>query len=252
MNIVGVQYIGTKPHKTDNVLGTSAVWKPEEVINFDGESAKAFAQYSSVFKVVESDPKGLIYTLKGKGNASQDVDALPFTNLDDMDKTSLLTFARYHFNVTLDGDGDEESLRADIGQLMKINTLNDAQAVSEDNALVDGGGVISLQVNEEEYQAYLHGVYELKLVPIEADGDDLETEIETETETETESEAEAEAEQGESDEAEQTLPELLDSLDKKDLIELANENKLDIPAAVKRTTNLKKIREFILAELEDK
>lgn len=222
-SIVGVKYIGAKESKSDNVAGTNAVWKSGEVLNFSSDIAKQLIAYTGVFEIADPDPNASTYI--GKVKQDKTADVVPFVNINAMDANALAIYARLNFNQTIDIAAPIQDLRNQVQNFMVQDNLDQLDA--EQKASKKQTQSISLDVDEAEYQAYLHGIVELKLVPVSeqltANEPDISAQIKSEIEVESETHVEAIKSENVDD---LELAELVAKMDKKSLLAFARQNKL--------------------------
>lgn len=249
-NITGIRYIGNKPVKTDNVANTGATWQPQEVVNFSSSIAALLLVHVGVFEMADVNPNGATFMGGGKKVGGRDQEPIAFANINDMDVKQLDAYSRLNFNRGIDLTANIEVSRNIVISYMTSATLDEeAERVIEQSAN-NGNKMIALEVGEAEYEAYLHGILELRLVPVKkpkADFAPIDVVLAEERAVligvaGKTPEAPASAAPTE---ALPTLPELLASLNKKDLITLAKENKI----GVSNTMTEEKLREKLLREL---
>lgn len=167
-NIVGIQYIGTKPSKTDNVANTGAVWTPRQVHNFSSAIAEKLLKHPSVFALAEISAEGATYMNDAPKASAPQKEPIAFVNINNMDSKALAAYARLNFNRTLDDKEKPEVLRTLVSKLMSNATLDEIQEElleQERKASTREVEFIGLEVSQEEYALYQTGDLVLKLVP---------------------------------------------------------------------------------------
>lgn len=169
-NIVGVRYIGSKQRKEDNVLNTGVFWVPGQVINFDAVSAATLAQHTGVWEITDVDHDAetkVVGIVKKAAGDPRKYEPQTFANVNAMDKEQLHAFARTTLLRQLP-DFETDKLREEVKSLLTLNFLDDQQAIAAKNKPEDKL-IISLHVSQEEFKAFESGELVLKLVPKQAE-----------------------------------------------------------------------------------
>jgi hypothetical protein len=263
-DLLGVRYIGTKPQKNDNVLDSGAIWKPNEVINFNEWAALKLIVHKQVWEIANVDHNARTIVVADK-KAKQDVrkhEPAMFSDVNSMDKEQLHKFARLNLLRQMPSDLSVDELRTQVKSLVTMQSIDDQLNIFESNQ--SGKFKLSIVVEEPEYEAYLHGILALKLVPVggdestlhdsdssEVSQDGLTEDMTADTDNVDEIESSTiteEPEEAENEEAVPTLSELLEKMDKESMIALASNMK------VKLTNELKKgddesLRIFLFSNL---
>jgi hypothetical protein len=173
-----------------------------------------------------------------------------YKDINSMTLESLKTFAKAEFSKSIDGDEtDVEKVRAQVlAYTRERNATDDFELKTKNEP-----NILSLQVNDSEYKAYLAGGLELKLVPTNVQLEPVQTDEpvnqaflgEDATEEATKEVAPVEVkEEAKTDEL-PTLPELLGKLDKSGLLKLAKENGVKVA----NTMTAEVLREKLLGAL---
>lgn len=161
-NIVGVQYVGGKQRKEDNILNSGAVWKQGEVINFNADAASKLAKYSDVWVLCDVDHDAETKVVGEVKKNPRQHEPQTFANVNAMDKEQLHTFVRTTLLKQLP-DMELDALRTEVKNLLTLSFLDDQEKIAKSNDTEYK--YIALQVTISEYEAYVNGSVELKLVP---------------------------------------------------------------------------------------
>lgn len=254
--IVGIRYVGKKGSQEDTVCKTGAVWAPGQVHNFGGELAKALLVHTDSFAKAPISADGGTFLTMGKGRAmNKQHDVAAFVNINAMNVEQLVHFARRELDRVVQTDGkDEVQIRREVLSLMTNHSLDlEAERKIAEKA-EDGRMPVTFMATAEEYAALNDGTVKLALVPTEV----MTADTNPQTDGAQGAEGSAGAPEGDAgkkpdgdgaagkeDGQPPTLAELLQTLEKPQLMDFARQEGItfsnNIPAD--------KLREKIFAEL---
>lgn len=204
--IIGIRYIGKKDVCEDSVTNSGAVWLPGQVLNFSAKLAEKLLEHATVWEATDVDYSAETFVSGGK-ELKQDVDPIVYVNLNAMKAPEMALYAKREFNRIIDTEGRKESeVRADVIRLMTIKTLDDLGLQRLD--VQDKVAWVTM-VTLDEYQALTDGLVKVSISPV------LKVQHEAITDNKTVFEA--------SNDQPPSLSELLESLDKKALLDLAKQ-----------------------------
>lgn len=159
---IGVKYIGGNESKEDTICNSGAIWKKNEVFNFEEESAKKLAVHTDSFALVDMSPKVKTFANKAVGTVDN---YEPFPSLAGMSVEEIATLASVRYGINIETEGREKD---DV----VFDALNRIKAASLRADATELGikvlPVVSMTVSEEEYKEYIAGRLELILTPVEA------------------------------------------------------------------------------------
>lgn len=135
MEIIQVQYVGTKPSRDDNVADTGLVWTPGEIHPVPELKAKKLLAHPDIWQSVGSETvvgNEPVETVKKK-----EVDIEPpydLANLDAMNKADLAKYSHKNFGVQLDPATKKDAMVAKIKQL-QVTALQQQALEQEQESL---------------------------------------------------------------------------------------------------------------------
>ena len=227
--IVGIRYVGKKDRQEDTVCKTGAVWLPGQTHNFAGDLANRLLVHTDSFEQAPLSMEG--NTFLSAGNKAKPQDAAAFVNLTGMDSDQLALFARMNFNSIVNTEGkDEAQVRREVHALMTNHNLDAEAERRKEEPREDGKTLVHYAATKEEYEALMAGTVVLAIVPAElvaAQGVVEATDDESKT---------------------PTLSELLASLEKPELIEMAEKYGVEVD----KRLGADKIREVIFSALAER
>lgn len=208
--IIGIRYIGKKDSCEDSVTNSGAVWLPGQVLNFSAKLAEKLLEHATVWEATDIDYSAETFVSGGK-ELKQGADPVAYVNLNAMKASEMALYAKREFNRVIDVEGRKESeIRADVIRLMSIQTLDELglQKLSAEDKVA-----WVTMVTPEEYQALADGLVKVSISPVLKDAHSNQYESTDDKKTVAE----------ESNEQPPSLSELLESLDKKGLLDLAKQ-----------------------------
>lgn len=208
--IIGIRYIGKKDVCEDSVTNSGAVWLPGQVLNFSAKLSAKLLEHATVWEATDVDSTAETFVSGGK-EPGQAADPVAYVNLNAMKAPEMALYAKREFNRVIDIDGRKESeVRSDVIRLMSIQTLDELGL--QRLAVQDKVAWVTM-VTPDEYQALADGLVKVLISPVVKDmpGDQHEA-ID-----------DGKAILGEFNEQPPSLYELLESLDKKGLLDLAKQ-----------------------------
>lgn len=243
--IVGIRYVGKKDRQEDTVCKTGAIWLPGKVHNFGGPLAKALLVHTDSFERAPISADGGTFLTQGKGRAmNKQHDVAAFVNINGMAIDQLVLFARRELDRVVNVDGkDEAQIRREVLSLMTNHSLDQEAERRKVEQAEDGRMPIAYMATAEEFAAYQEGTVKLAIVPAEVVMSSA-----PETETKTYSDGTVATGPGplpNESPAALPLPELLDSLEKPQLMEFARQEDITFS----NNFSAEKLRERIFSEL---
>ena len=255
-NIIGIRYVGKKDRQEDTVCKTGAVWLPGQVHNFGGALAKALLVHTDSFAEAPISSDGGTFLTMGKGRAlNKQHDVAAFINLNGMSVDQLVHFARRELDRVVQVDGkDEMQIRREVLSLMTNHSLDlEAERKIAEKA-EDGRTPITFMATAEEYAALNDGTVKLALVPTEVMTADTNPQTDGAQGPEGSAGApegdagkkpEGDGAAGKEDGQPPTLAELLQTLEKPQLMDFARQEGVTFS----NNFTAEKLRERIFAEL---
>lgn len=206
--IIGIRYIGKKDVCEDSVTNSGAVWLPGQVLNFSAKLAEKLLEHSTVWEATDIDYSAETF-VSGGNESKQAADPVAYVNLNSMKAPEMALYAKREFNRVIDIDGRKESeVRSDVIRLMSIQTLDELGL--QRLAVQDKVAWVTM-VTPDEYQALADGLVKVSILPDSKELNQREAIADNKTITE------------EFNEQPPSLYELLESLDKKGLLDLAKQ-----------------------------
>lgn len=206
--IIGIRYIGKKDVCEDSVTNSGAVWLPGQVLNFSAKLAAKLLEHATVWEATDVDYSAETFVSGGK-EPSQATDPVAYVNLNAMKAPEMALYAKREFNRVIDIDGRKESeVRSDVIRLMSIQTLDELGL--QKLAVPDKVAWVTM-VTLDEYQALADGLVKVSISPALKDSIQYEAIAGDKTILE------------EINDQPPSLSDLLESLDKKELLNLAKQ-----------------------------
>lgn len=231
--IVGVKYVGKKPECEDTVTGSGARWLPGQVHNFASALAEKLLVHTDSFALSPIDIDGETY-MSGAPKAVEK-EPVAYVNINRMGVEELRLFAKRELNRTIhiDGKGEAE-VRTEVHRLMMLASLDE---IAQEKAVQPADTLTHIiTVSRAELDAINAGTLAVKLVPVVIAMDQTKTDL-------VESGVNAESN------TQPTLAELVASLDRQGLLDLAKQESIEIANIRIKTDQL---RTLLLSTLSNK